>query len=78
MDMTSSKETAKSLNTLRSRCRAVYTIYGLGLVGALVLLFLRELSAALLVFIVLMAMYLSFRAKSTSTAQNGASIACAR
>ena len=56
--MTSSKETAKSLDTLRSRCRAVYTIYGLGLVGALVLLFLRELSAALLVFIVLMAMYL--------------------
>lgn len=51
------KEAAKCFDDLRRRCRTLYVIYGLGMIGALVLMIQREMRSALLVFVLLLILY---------------------
>lgn len=51
------KEAAKCFDDLRRRCRMLYVIYGLGMIGALALMIRQEMRSALLVFVLLLILY---------------------
>ncbi|MGN1369133.1 MAG: hypothetical protein ACI4WX_09710 [Aristaeellaceae bacterium] len=51
------KEAAKCFDDLRRRCRTLYIIYGLGMIGALALMIQQEMRSALLVFVLLLILY---------------------
>ncbi len=54
----STKEAAKKFDSQRRRCRTYYLLYGIGMLGALAMMIIRQNEVALIVFCLLLAMYL--------------------
>lgn len=51
------KEAAKTFDDQRKRCRTLYLIYGIGMLAALAMMFLKEMKSALLIFALLLLIY---------------------